>query len=408
MLTQCPECELPVSDKAFSCPHCGYPLKENIKPRTKSKSRMRLPNGFGQISEIKDRNLRNPWRAMVTVGKDSKGRPISKLLKPQAYFKSYNEAYAALVEYNRNPYDLDDDITVKQLYDRWSEKYFENLKSDSSRRTITAAWAYCSNIYDMRVKDVRARHIKGCMDEGFINIKGEQKYASPNTKGRIKSLFNLMLDYAVEYELTDRNYARTFEVDSEISEEIKVNHRGHISFSDEEMKKLMTNINTPYVDLVLVQCFMGWRPQELGLIEVKNVDLERSTITGGMKTPFGINRTAPIHPFIKPIIEKKYHEAMSNGSEYLFTAEGKKLTYDKYAIRFKKIVESLGLNPEHRAHDPRKQFVTMAKKYQVDEYAIKRIIGHRIEDITEAVYTDRETSWFLTEVEKIKAEDYSA
>lgn len=27
MLFKCPECDLQVSDKAISCPHCGHPLK---------------------------------------------------------------------------------------------------------------------------------------------------------------------------------------------------------------------------------------------------------------------------------------------------------------------------------------------------------------------------------------------
>ena len=27
MLIQCPECDLQVSDKANTCPHCGYPLR---------------------------------------------------------------------------------------------------------------------------------------------------------------------------------------------------------------------------------------------------------------------------------------------------------------------------------------------------------------------------------------------
>ena len=30
MLIKCPECELQVSDKALSCPHCGYPMKPEI------------------------------------------------------------------------------------------------------------------------------------------------------------------------------------------------------------------------------------------------------------------------------------------------------------------------------------------------------------------------------------------
>lgn len=33
MLTQCPECELPVSDKATACPHCGYPMKPSEKQK---------------------------------------------------------------------------------------------------------------------------------------------------------------------------------------------------------------------------------------------------------------------------------------------------------------------------------------------------------------------------------------
>jgi len=99
MLTKCPECELQISDKALSCPHCGYPLQPNIIQRKlrKSNKRRRLPNGFGQISEIKNRNLRNPFRAMVTVGKTSIGRPICKPLKPDSFFSTYNDAYAALV-----------------------------------------------------------------------------------------------------------------------------------------------------------------------------------------------------------------------------------------------------------------------------------------------------------------------
>lgn len=62
----------------------------------------------------------------------------------------------------------------------------------------------------------------------------------------------------------------------------------------------------------------------------------------------------------------------------------------------------LNLNPEHRPHDGRKHFVTMAKKYGVDEYAIKYMVGHKISDITEKVYTQREFEWLKDEIEKIK------
>ena len=44
----------------------------------------------------------------------------------------------------------------------------------------------------------------------------------------------------------------------------------------------------------------------------------------------------------------------------------------------------------------------MAKKYKVDEYAIKYMVGHEISDLTEKIYTKREISWLKEEIEKIK------
>lgn len=42
-----------------------------------------------------------------------------------------------------------------------------------------------------------------------------------------------------------------------------------------------------------------------------------------------------------------------------------------------------------KAHNGRVHFVTMAKKYRVDEYVIKYIVGRAINDITERIYTER-------------------
>jgi len=52
MIILYPECEMRISDKAYACPHCGYPLMPGKVTPVKQNSRMRLPNGFGQISEI--------------------------------------------------------------------------------------------------------------------------------------------------------------------------------------------------------------------------------------------------------------------------------------------------------------------------------------------------------------------
>lgn len=412
MLIKCPECNLQVSDKAISCPHCGYPLDTKAVKRqyNKSTKRKRLPNGFGTISKLKNKNLRRPFRAQVCVGKNFYGRPIYKSLKPQSSFETYNDAYAALMEYHKNPYDLDSDLTVEQLYEKWSEEYFKALSSSSSERTIKSAWNYCSSIYGMRAKDLRARHIKGCMEDGTYIVNGKEKHPSPTTKTKIKSLFNLMLDYAEEHELVDKNYARTFKLADDIIKDVEEEKRDHIDFTNEEMQKLWNNLyNVDYVDVLLIQCYSGWRPQELGLLKIENVDLDNWFITGGMKTDAGKDRIVPVHPKIRSLVKYRYQEAQKLGSEYLINCtdtkthrSSLKLTYDKYRHRVDKIIEQLELNPDHRAHDGRIQFATMAGDAKMNEYAVKRIMGHKIKDITENTYTKRKKEWLMEEILKIK------
>ena len=412
MLIQCPECELSISDKALACPHCGFPMSKNIKQtrsRIKHNKRRRLPNGFGQISEIKGRNLRKPFRAMVVVGKEDDGRPIRKMLKPEAYFTTYNEAYAALVEYNKNPYSLDADITVRELYERWTKEYFKTLKSDSSRGGIKAAWAYCTVVYPIKASELRTYHIKGCIEEGFVVAQGKKKHTTANVKCRIKSLFNLMLDYALEYEIVDRNYSRTFELSDELIAEVKTTKKEHIPFTDAEIDLLWAHLGSfEGIDAILVQCYSGWRPQELGLIRLENVDFEKGIIVGGMKSEAGTERVVPIHPRVEELIRHRYEEAQKLHSEYLFNYIDQKkpddirFTYYRYTKCFNTIVRCLDLNPDHRPHDGRKHFVTKAKEALLDEYAIKYIVGHSITDITEKVYTQRNTDWLKHEMIKIK------
>ncbi len=412
-LTKCPECQLQVSDKALSCPHCGYPINQVAIQRhyKKPAKRKRLPNGFGSITEIKGKNLRNPFWVRVCVGKTEFNRPLLRPLKPQAYFLTYNEAYQALVDYNRNPYDLENDLLVEQLYKKWSDSYL-NKCDESYVRTVTSAWAYCSSIYQMRAKDVRARHIKGVMDEGYRietrgKKKGEKVFPSASTKARIKSLFNLMFDYALEYEIVTMNYARTFDVSDDIIKEKEESKKNHIPFSEDELKTLWDNVGkVKYVDWLLIQCYMGWRPQELATLQLSEVNLTDWYMQAGMKTESGKQRIVPIHTKIRDLVKQNYDIAVSLGSPYLFNDKGQlngsyKLTYDKYAHRFKKAIEQLNLNPEHRPHDPRNTFITRAKKAGVDEYALKEMAGHKILDITESVYTLRDLEWLRSDIEKI-------
>lgn len=409
MLVKCPECELQVSDRAVACPHCGYPLQKLTRSYNRPAKRRRLPNGFGQISEIKNRNLRKPFRAMISVGKAPNGRPICKPLKPESYFETYNDAYTALMEYNKNPMTITSDMTMQELYEKWSADYFKDVDL-SSIKNHEISWNYCSYVHDMKVQEVRASHIRYCMENGtIINSKnGLKQTPGPKRQQNIKSLFNLILDYAVQYGIVDRNYSREFKVPRNIQKTVEKEKKSHISFTEEELNILKDNIKLiPFIDIILIQCYSGWRPAELCSIRLEDVDLENMTFTGGSKTEAGKNRTVPIHPAIQGFVRTQFERSRRNNLGYLINyinAYGKptKLRYIQYNKIFASVMEKLQLNPEHKPHDCRKTFVTLAKKYNVDEYAIKRIVGHSIPDITERDYTERDLEWLRTEIEKVR------
>lgn len=375
---------------------------------------MKLPNGYGSVTKLSG-NRRKPYLARVTLGwitDEQTGKTVQNRV-PIGTFKTKKEALQALAEYGANPYDIqNNNLTLAELYQKWTETYFPTLESNSSIRTITSAWKYCHALYSTRVKDLRARHIKGIIEDGYViptNGKnaGQKIYASPGTKARIKSMFNLMMDYALEYELVDKNYARTFDLSNDIIKEKEDATRGHIIFTDTEMQTLWDNVDSlHFVDWILIQCYMGWRPQELAILKIADVDLDNQCIVGGMKTSAGKKRTVPIHPRIKQLVQKNYDQAVALGSKNLFNDPlavkgGMLITYDKYAGRFAKIMTALNFREDHRPHDPRKTFITMAKKANVDEYVIKRLIGHRITDITEGTYTERDIEWIRAELEKM-------
>lgn len=302
------------------------------------------------------------------------------MLKPEAYFKTYNEAYAALLEYNKDPYDFDSLITINDLYKLWYPIYEAKVTPETARGMV-GAWKRCEPIKEMYVKDVRARHCKNCIDSAV-------SYA---TKRNIHTLLNQMFDYALENDMTDRNYARAVKLAApEESTDPK-----HIAFTDEEISILWQNADDSTVRMILVQCYSGWRPSELINIRSEDVDLDNWTMTGGMKTAAGKNRLVPIHEKIKDLVKR----AKDDGDEYLFSPH---MTYNTYKNKFYCVLELLKLNPEHKPHDPRKTFVTKCKKYGVNEYAIKYMAGHSIRDITEKVYTERDSTFLREELAKVQ------
>lgn len=396
-LLKCPECAHDVSDKAVACPNCGYPMNmpSTTKPRIRNGRPTKMPNAYGSITKMSGKR-RKPYRVRVTdrwVIDDKTGR--SKQLRPTlGYFETREEAMIALATYNENPYDINtDNITFSEVYEKWSDGYFRTLSNPSSARTIKAAYSYCNGLYNMRMQDIRVSHLEGTI----INAQ-----VGDSTKARIKSLFNMLYRYAVANDIVEKDYAAVMFANGNPIKRSRT--RDVLPFTQEEIQMLWNNLEQiPFVDMILIEIYSGWRPQELAILKTDDVDITSETMRGGLKTDAGKNRIVPIHPLIKPLIEKRMSEAATLQSEYLFNdangQQGTYMTYDKYRSRFDKVMKRLNL--KHHPHETRHTFITKAKACGVDEYILKLIVGHAIDDITEKVYTHRTIEQLKNEMEKI-------
>ena len=373
----------------------------------------RRSNGEGSVSYD---SRRKRYRAKVTVGweiDEETGRTKQIVKTLGSNYKTKGEASAALANYLKNPYDLDNkDITFSQLYEIWFEEFIKDHESHKYR--IMSAYKYCSSIYDKKMRDISILDMKNCIYKGTATVtrgkyKGEEKLASPSTKESMKYIFNHIYSYAIEARIVDKNYAREFTLDKKVFKEKEEQHKEKIPFSEEELNKLWQSIEfVPFTDMIIYACYSGWRPSELISIKIEDVDLAQDFIKGGIKTTAGKNRLVPIHPLVKPIVEKYYNEAISVNSKYLFNDITKKkgigLSYDQYLSRFNNAMELLKFRLEITPHYTRHTFITKAKSRSVNmnDNILKLIVGHEIGDLTEHVYTHRELEDLREEMLKIK------
>lgn len=353
---------------------------------------MKLANGMGSVYKQGGKR-RNPWIARKTKGweiDEKTGRTKQRYLTI-GYYPTRQEALTALMNYNQNPYDIETNtITFAEVYERWSKEHFLKV-TPSSCRSWVAAFNHSKSLHNMRMRDIRPNHLEGAIHDAKVG---------DSTKQRMKSMYNLMYKYCLKYDIVEKDYAA-------LCESVK---RGkpkivRVPFSHEEIQTLWENVSFPFVDMVLIGIYSGWRPQELAILKVADIDLEARTMFGGLKTDAGRNRVVPIHSAVYELVVANYNKAVAMGSDYLFNDEngqqGTHLTYDKYRGRFEKINKRF--NMSHKPHDTRHTFINCGKSTSIgmNEYILKLLVGHEISDVTEAVYTHRTIQELAAEIEKI-------
>lgn len=345
------------------------------------------PNGYGSISKTQGKR-RKPYRVYVTTGWDETGKQIKESL---GYVKSYKEGLDVLSDYHHDPYDLnyknltfadvwrDVDIQLEELVEA-------NKMSESNLKGLRNAYKnHCIPLYNDKILELRKKKMQYLID----NIDG-----GSTLKGNVKTVCVKIFTYAFdEYELPVKlDYVTTLKIGEKKTEEEGV------PFTEEELSLLWDLKENDIVKTLLIICYTGMRPNELFNMSRENIHLNEEYMFGGSKTDAGKNRIIPIHPRIKFLIEY----FLNNDKQYPFKylkEINKQFNYGKYGRAVKKLMDNIGL--DHKPYDGRHTFSTRMKKAKADEYILKRIIGHSIQDLTEKVYTHRDISELIEEVKKI-------
>lgn len=244
----------------------------------------RLPNGYGKIQHLKGRKLRNPFFAYKTCGKDPSGKPIHKSI---GSFRTYSDAFAALVNYHEIAELPESDITFADLYRRFREEYLilpskGKVLSASSLDGYKYAFAAVSALHDRRFVEITAPDLQKALEDAGGSASKQQK---------IKVLYSKLYQFADYLGMSTRNL-------SEFVRITKVDDPERNPFTPDEIRQIWRMPRSKWRDCTLVMIYTGMRVGELFTVH----DITAVSFVAGLKTEAGIDRLIPIHPDIASLI----------------------------------------------------------------------------------------------------------
>lgn len=289
-----------------------------------------------------------------------------------------------VVEKDRSGY------TFKQVYEEWKEIYFptpEQIKEEEITHTkargklskgnagsLAAAFKNSKKLHDKVYSTLRKIDFEAAINE------------TEGSRGKLYNMRNLYVkldDYAHEKGIIDKCYADKVKVDCE--EDVTNRH----AFTYKEIKFLWTHQGEKDVDIILVLLYNGMRIEELLSLETAKVFLDKNYVIGGLKTKNGKNRIIPIHPKIKPIIERYYNPE----NKYVFTDEnGDKIKYNDYYYSFKHLKKEWGeenFDQTHVVHEIRHTIRPEMERRGANQKCMDLIMGHKSMDTGNRVYNSK-------------------
>lgn len=369
----------------------------------------RRPNGSGTVVKLSGRR-RKPFCAKVTLDERNLTNGEKKRLVIGT-FETYQEALNALSLYSltvnntiskKEAMEIDPEVYQK-VQDKMSKKvptfldiYYIldkdefSLLSSQTQNSMHGAIKHLKKLHYLKIDQITLRMIQDVFDEDGSNH---------STQVHMKTICTKVFRYAVVNQYIERNDDYTSYIRIAKYEESDM-HRPYTINEILALKKA----DTPEAHIMLIFIYTGVRINELLNIKRDNIHIDEkcdddgterliSYMITGSKTKAGKNRIVPIHDDIKQYVIDELLKPEKRLVD---------VTYANFTTRTVLIKVNKLLNTHHTMHDTRKTFATLCQMNNLNVYIRKKVLGHRMNDITFDVYTNESKNRLWTEINKIK------
>lgn len=265
--------------------------------------------------------------------------------------------------------------TFKEVYERYYADKFESGKEYSQSAIAASASGFrnCSALHDRPIASITVDDLQDVID------KCPLRHASLEL---ICLVYHGVYSFAASRNIVDKDISHYVRIKKPEDDEHGV------PFTDEELRILWAHQDDPTIEFILIMCYAGYR---INAYRSMTVDLEGGSFTGGNKTAAGKQVQTPIHSAILPIVARRIQR---DGCLLAMTAGNFRKTM--YSA-----LEAVGIE-KHTPHDCKHTFSRLCEKYEVKENDRKRLLGHKIGNLTNDIYGHRTLEELRAEIEKIK------
>jgi len=374
---KCIKCRKEIPEKSIYCLYCGK------KQTSSAKSGRKRPNGMGTVR--KDTRCRNLW---IAYSPSMNGK--------RTYLGSYStakEAQSAIENYIRDGSPALYHATLQDIYNLWSEIHYRQV-SDSAIRLYTSIWKHFSEIYHIRMHEIRTAHFQKIINQAD----------SESACHAIKTLAVLLCRYAMENDIVQKNYAEFIRIPKFQKTEKKI-------FSPEQIALLWEHSDDMRVQFILFLIYTGLRIGEAAELRISDIDFTHGYFICGEKTKAGKNRIVPF-PAEIPEIEMFVRSWITDDSQkLLLPVSTAKLRHQYFyaALTDLHLAEPISISHgiyhfegEHfTPHSTRHTFASLSASAGIQPEALQKIIGHADYSTTAEIYIHQNIEKLKSEMRKI-------